>query len=94
MEPLWLQIVKRHSLCKPSGDYLGNSLVCCYTGLQESFSGVLKRGLFVLLVLSGCSSLTLEVFLSVEEAVRLLPDISSDWPCLDQRFVPAPISHG
>lgn len=22
--------------------------------------------------------------------MRLLPDISSDWPCLDQRFVPAP----
>lgn len=22
----------------------------------------------------------------MEEAARLLPDISSDWPCLDQRF--------
>ena len=66
--------------------------MCCSTGRKESFSGVPQEGF----ICPSSSPWMLIAFhfsafpLLVEEAVRLLPDISSDWPCLDQRFVPAP----
>lgn len=90
MERLWLQIVETPgSSYKPLADSCVSTMLWCPRVLEGSLEGLSCPCSSLWMIIPFPIWVFLLPFLLVEEALRLLPDTSSDWPCLGQGFVPA-----